>query len=227
MTRTAPLSIPEMIQGLEKRWGDAQKSPHGSLAQLVLLRELSRAVHAEKSWCLASGFPEEAEDLHAIEDKVDGLLANNGFKGSLADVLANPNPAIGPESGEKRWVLPKNVKDIIPSEKLERYDRNWEKAIACEAAKQGWDFWKLSASVQVAEAQACEDSLNKALANHGYILFADTAENSGLSEEFRQGIWPGQWILVIQPGFDCKSIPLGTLKGIVMNTPPQWTLLYR
>ena len=228
--KQTPRSAQDILQSFETRWNSCASSSRENLLRLVVLRELTRMLHSEKSWCLASGFPDEAQQYHEYEMAADKLVNEDDLSGSLSDILAkaealpDPDPVTGVLASSSRRKFPKELQGILPSEKIERFDRHWEKALVCEAMKLHWEIWLLKANVRIEAAQDCENGLTRELGDRGILLFADSAETN----ELQEGIWPGQWLLLSEPGFDCRRAPLHSVKGlIVAPNPPQWTLVHR
>ncbi len=221
-----PISPEQIIQEAETKWQDAQGMSQETILKLAILRETIRNLHSEKSWCLASGYPEEAEQYHSYESLIDKLVNETSLKEPLREILDRasklPDHAEGVTVSTRK--IPTELLELLPTEKIERYDRYWEKALVCEAAKIKWEFWKLKAHVQVELASNCEQALAQEIGNQGIILFAESSENF----ELREGIWQGQWLMIIEPGYDCRSIPLASIPGLsLIPNPPQWTLLHR
>jgi hypothetical protein len=130
------------------------------------------------------------------------------------------------ELKKRTRLLPEALFSSIPREKLERYDRQWEAAIAAEATHAGWKFWSLEAWVEIPLVEEWNKRLNESLWPHGIILFVENASGG----EAPNNIWQGRWNVVIHPRFRQEDLSLDFSRwpGAPEQppVPPRWKLLF-
>ena len=225
------MSITEiLIQETFSNWNDCNELSGKRVLQLSLLRQLIRKLHSEKSRYLARGLRKEAQDLKEWELKIQNLRERPSLNEDLATLLQSSAPL----NKAKQQRLPEALFQRIDSEKLNRYDREWEKAIASEAIHLGWNFWSFTLWVKVDLIEEWEKKLSSVLWPHGVILFA---ENYGQKTSFHVDelnsttLWQGQWTLVMDSRFQHPSEILSSLTSVQElpeNPPaaPKWARLY-
>jgi tetratricopeptide (TPR) repeat protein len=117
--------IEELIQKSRRKWQDCSQGADKDLLRLVLLREMIRGIHAEKSRCLGTGLKEEAKGLKDFESKVERLREAGHFSDDLEALIQG-----GGSISKKSHFLPEGLFRSVEREKFDRYDRKWESAIA-------------------------------------------------------------------------------------------------
>jgi len=213
-----PPSLVACIERAEGRWRDAEGIEESTLLRLAILRELVRELHAEKSKLLARGARPEAQALKVWEKKIEDLKGAASFGGTLAEAIRGDLP-----TRKRTRLLPESLFHFLPKEKLERYDRVWESAIAAEAATLGWRFWSLTAWVQIHQAEEWHRALSDRLIPHGVLLFAESAD----AVDAAGNLWQGQWLLVLKPRFSTPDFRVRELPGVSLEpAAPLWKLLY-
>ncbi len=210
----------EIIAAHESRWKDCEGLQEATLLRLVILRDIIRELHAERSSRLAKGSREEARSFKAWEERIEVLRNASTLHGELRE-------AIAPEYKlQKRTrLLPDTLFTSIDKEKLTRYDRAWEAAIAAEAASIGWCFWALDAWVSIPLAEKWNQALARQLIPHGIVLFAESAPDSQSSSE--PSLWRGRWYVVLKPRYMTPGFQLNEIPGTSMTPePPKWKILF-
>lgn len=201
--------------------------PATNLLKLGILREIHRTVHAQKSGSLAKGRRDEARRLGEIETRVEALRQQAKLDGELAELIGRP-PA-----GKKRTrVLPDSLFNFIEKEKLERYDRHWEAALAAEACAAGWRFWILDAWVQIPLIEHWSATLSEQLWPHGVLLFVESAGFlESRTDNPDDALWHGQWLAIVDPRYaDPRDVTRGMDQWagstVAAPSPPHWKALY-
>ncbi|MCM2277555.1 MAG: hypothetical protein NDJ89_05715 [Oligoflexia bacterium] len=223
-----------MIHPLLERSTDLWKQigesggPSAFLLKLAVLRDIHRAIHARKSGCLAKGQRDEARRLGEWETRVQELRLSASLDGDLTELIERPA-----SSARKRTrVLPDALFSFIPKEKLERYDRIWENALAAQACSLGWRFWILDAWVQIPLIERWNQTLTEQLWPHGIVLFT---ENAGFLESRTDNpddaLWRGQWYVILDPRFtDPNELSRGIAEWpggtITAPTPAHWRAVF-
>lgn len=209
---TLPFGSEEVLARLAHLWREARKSslpdqPQATtLLRLAVLRDVFRALHAQKSRCLATGMKEQAQALKFWEARLEELRGADLSLETLAEPRAYDGDdlfaILGTQTPLKKRsrVIPQGLFSAIEREKLERYDRVWENALTAEAASIGWRFWRLEAWVSIQAIEAWNARLTEALWPDGIVLFVESAgfEETSDPEKAR---WQGQWTVSINPRF--------------------------
>jgi len=211
----------EIIEKCTTRWGDYEGLEETTLIRLAILRDVIRQLHADKSYCLATGMKSDAANFKAIETQIETLRTLGPLEGPLQDIL------LGTRKLKKRTrTLPEALYSWIPKEKFDRYDRAWETEIAAEASALGWRFWELGAWVKIHDAEKFHHGLNDRLLPNGVLLFAESAFVNP-AEEMKGDSWHGRWLVVLKPRFRTPDFRVLELPGVVLEpSPPVWKPLY-
>lgn len=218
----------DIVQLYIDRWNLSKGMPQATLLRLSVLRDLVRALHAEKSQHLAAGQTQEAQSMKTLEARIDELKGSAPLEGPLPDLV------FGTSKLRKRTrLLPNALFEMIPKDRFERFDRVWESAIAAEAAGTGWRFWCLDAWVEISDAEAWHRALSESIWPKGVVIFVESApaaESATAEVATDKPVWQGRWFLVAEPGIttgDQMSAPLSELPGASPVHPaPRWKLLY-
>jgi hypothetical protein len=224
------LDIEEIIQRETTRWSDCDGTPARTLLRLGLLRELTKTLHSEKSRCLASGLKSEVQKLKEWEAKIDLLRETLNVDGSLIDLLKLD----GNQSHKKNRLLPEALFQKIDRNKLFRYDRKWEAAIAAEAISLKWPFWSLETWVKIPQIEEWNKTLEEHLWPRGLVLFIESAtlqekENASLQQDAL--LWRGHWVIILDSHFKSPqdlSLNIKNWPGApeTWPNPPQWKCIY-
>ena len=159
-----------LLEQYAEKWRLCEGLPESDLLRLVVLRELLQSLHAEKSRLLSSGKRDESTSIRALETHIEELRNAKPLEGDLAAL------ASGTAKFKKRSrLLPAAVFTAVDREKLERFDRKWEAAIAAEAISQGWRIWSLENWVEIPRVEEWNRKLVDQLWPHGIVLFVESA----------------------------------------------------
>jgi hypothetical protein len=182
--------IPIHIEAASERWERVEGLPETDLLRLAITRDLMHALHADKSRLLSQGQREQGVFFKGHEKRMDEIRSSSPLTGDLRDILS------GTTKLKKRTrLIPEALFSSIAREKLERYDRQWEAALASEACTQGWLFWTFEVRLDIAKIDVWNKRLNDTIWPNGVVLFIEsvTLENDA--------IWQGRWTLVLKPIF--------------------------
>lgn len=214
-------SLPAFFEPIEDRWNHCEGLPEEGLLRLALLRELTRALHAEKSRVLAHGAKGEALELRAWEDKIHEVREATRLDGKLSELLTTQRPP-----GKRTRLLPAALHTSIPRDRFERYDRQWEALLAAEGASQGWSFWALDAWVQIDQAETCDAALRDRLWPRAVVLFSESADERGAGIEGSE--WHGRWLVLLHAQLRTPqelNTDFGQLPGLRAGSAA-WRLLF-
>lgn len=226
------------------RWNQCEGPPGGGVLRLAVLRDLSRELHAEKSRCLAEGRRKGVDDLRPLEARIDELrnAASLESAGTLESLVASGQPI-----RKRTRLIPVGLFAAIPRDRLERFDRLWEGAIAAEACARGWSFWILQAWVEIALAEDFHRALGELLWPRGVILFAESAAagptgqavsarspmsaaQENRSCDLASPLWAGLWTMVFSPDVGSPEdlrLRLSALPGgSEVPAPASWKLVF-
>ncbi|MGE0614720.1 MAG: hypothetical protein AB7P04_03690, partial [Bacteriovoracia bacterium] len=204
------------------RWDDSAALAECSLLRLVILRDLYRYLHAERSKVLVEGSKKSVDDIRALQTSLEELRGQDLRGLSLSDVISRAK-AGKPLDTPRRPAA--ELLQKIEREKLERYDRKWESALAAEAFHCGWGFWHLDAWVKVSTAEAFHGHLSRSLWPKGIVLFVEASPGNSL-DKTDEPIWKGRWVCTLSPQKDPKATPLLSIPGISSRPDePRWNLL--
>ena len=214
------------------KWQDSEGLPQMNLIRLGLLRETLQNLHSEKSRCLAEGRKQAAQAIRSWEQKIEELK-DLPLLGNLME-LVQSSPLPSTTQLKRKRLLPEALYNRMDREKLERYDRKWESAIAAEAISLNWHFWVLDSWVHIPFLEEWNKTLTEKLWPHGLILFTETsvADHAEIVQEDEDSaFWRGSWMTVLAPNFrDPKELSLNSnyWPGAVLKapTPPQWKPIY-
>jgi hypothetical protein len=222
-------SVEELIRQDMDRWADCSGSPEMTLLRLSILRQLIQNLHSEKSRCLASGLKTEAQAIKNWEVQIENLRDHISLQGDLLQLvqesLATP---------KKKRNLPEALFQNLDRDKLLRYDRKWEAAIAAEAIALNWKFWILDTWVKIPMIEQWDQAFSQRLWPHGLILFAESAnapERENLQDNADLMYWRGRWVTLLHPHFKTPmelSLNLKHWPGAPETPPslPQWKRIY-
>lgn len=202
---TAP-HTQSLLDHAAERWKNFERSPNRDLLRLAILRDLVSALHAEKSRFLSQGNRDSAASLRNIEERLDELRNCHPLDGTLSALIS------GKRKPEKRSrELPTGLFERLERGKIERYDRQWEKALAAEALAQGWEIWSLETEVEISRVDDWNQKLVSRLWPKGIVLFVETVEMHAMASPLPPltppHFWKGRWICVIDPLSEIRSEP--------------------
>lgn len=220
-TVDTPAIVRHILQELQEHWGQCADLPEEGLLRLSLLRNAMRRMHAEKSSHLARGERNQVALIKEWEDKVHRLRESPSLHGDLMEQLHGTIAA-----GRRSRILPEGLYHQISRDRLERYDRQWERLISAEACAMGWRFWSLSGKVAIDSTSESDHALQEGLWPNAVLLFSEPASttNGGIDGEH----WHGRWLMVVQPRFKSANDLHLNLSGIPggVDRSWQWKLLY-
>jgi hypothetical protein len=220
------------IGGHGEKWRHCEGHPESTLLRLSILRDITRSLHAQKSRCLSTGRRDLATALRTWEDRLHELRNTSRLEGDLTQLVSG-----AAEIRKRTRLLPEALYSAIEREKLERYDRQWEAAIAAEASTLGWRFWSLEAWVEITLVEEWNQRLTEQLWPSGIVLFVESSPTQGPSGQSVGGmgmefpLWHGRWICIVHPRFKSPSEIASNLAqwpGSPPETPSpaQWKLLF-
>ena len=172
-----------------QRWKAVQSQPSGALLRLALLRDYARKLHAERSACMATGNAPRGHQIESLEAKLAwlrtrlDLIQNANEPDLLLQQITPPNSSV------KETALPKRLTSLLPAEKLNRYDRAWERALAVEALKAKWCFWSADHLVRLDQAEHFHQELTDLLWPDGLILYVESGGGTTPPQH-----WNGRWV---------------------------------
>lgn len=215
--------LPDWVARFEPKWESIAGIPETHLLRLAVLRELWREVHAQKSRLLAKGQRSDLARLKPIEVGLDALRMAHKLDAPLRELLSSI-----PIGKAKTRLLPETLFNVIDREKLERYDRAWEWALASEALALGWNIWALYAWVEIAQAETWHQALEHQLNPHGIILFAESTPSGPDEEKHPESVWHGRWIIPLEPKYRTPDFGVSSLPGVSLQpSPPRWKMIFR
>jgi hypothetical protein len=208
--------IPVHIEAAAERWDRVEGLPETDLLRIAITRDLMHALHADKSRLLSQGQRDQSATFKGHEKRMDEIRCSSPLSGDLRDVLS------GTVKLKKRTrLLPEALLANIAREKLERYDRQWELALASEACSLGWSFWAFEVRLDIAKIDEWNRKLNETIWPNGIVLFIEsiTLENDA--------IWHGRWTLVLKPAFQKPDEFFPQLaQWAGAKSPVTWKLLF-
>jgi hypothetical protein len=186
---------------LRGQWLEARGKPECRLLRLAILRELHHEIHSGISRVTAGSGDslalkilqpgiEALRDARRLPEDWDALFRPSSFLDGAPG--AKPSPATPEELAA--LLPPAGVTEAIGRDKLLRYDRKWEAALAAEARHAGWRFWTAERELPLAEVGRLNDDLVRELWPRGIVLFCEPAPR-----EARPGHWRGRWYLAARP----------------------------
>ncbi len=139
-------------------------------------------------------------NLRTWEDRLRELRSQPKLEGDLLELVTGDS-----ELRKRTRLLPEALYTVIDREKLERYDRQWEAAIAAEACNMGWSLWRLQAWVEITLVEEWNQRLNDQLWPSAVVLFVESSgEAAGTAKSTHSPeflAWHGRWYLVVDPRF--------------------------
>jgi hypothetical protein len=131
-------------------------------------------------------------------------------------------------------MLPELLFAKLEREKLTRYDRKWEAAIAAEAVSVKWPFWCLDTWVQIPLIEEWDQTFVENLWPRGMILFSESSSSIDKWQNHSEndpGVWRGRWNIILDRKFkgpEELSLKLDQWPGAPSNAParPQWKRLF-
>jgi len=215
------MALQKLLDAAELHWKKTEDSADAGILRLSILRDLSYEIHAEKSRVLSSGTSREALILKNLENKIEafklGHSSNSILTANLKQLLEAQLPAQAAVSAP--FVFPEKLEQVLPREKIDRYDRQWEHAIVEEALYLKWNFWSLKSQVPLAQIEEANHLLRTQLWPQGIVLFA---ESIGFLPTPPQ--WSGQWTLVCQNEFVPDQSCVALIEQYFSAT--EWKLLF-
>lgn len=222
MTETNPAAqaIEARLLEAASRWKFCEGLPESDLLRLAVLRDLVHGLHAEKSRFLAHGQRESASSIRTIEDRIEDMRNCKPLSGDLETLLSGT--ALGLK--KRTRILPDSVFASLDREKFERYDRQWEAALASEGISIGWKIWALEACIDVPQIDAWHKTLTEQLWPHGIVLFVESARDNAISST---SAWLARWIMTLHSKFqDPSDMGLDFSKWPGTSSTPSWRLLF-
>lgn len=217
----------ELLDPYEQRWTHPYESKvECELHRLSALRDLSRAIHARRSAMLAQGEQSQARAYRNWEAQINRLRDLSSLNVPFSEVLfMQPDP-----KKPKFHFIPEGLAAAITREKFERYDREWEKALAAQACVAGWRFWAIEVWVEISKAEEFHLGLVQTIDPHGIVLFSESSSTADAPMGVRPSApdrWHGRWILAVQPRFETPEFRINSLPGVTLNEGhPQWKHLF-
>ncbi len=217
------LTPSELVEGSIERWKVCGNLEETTLLRLSILRDLMRKMHAEKSRCMAYGRHTLVQDFNLWEKKIEWLRSAADLSMGLEDAIERADTV-----RKRTRLIPEALFTFIPREKLERYDRSWEAAIAAEASSLGWCFWQLTAWVRIEAVETWQEQLVDRLIPHGVILFAESSEREPDPKGFSPAdSWLGSWHVVLKPQYRTPDFRISQIEGTSPGAKePEWRILY-
>lgn len=220
-----------LVASHAERWRHCEGAAEATLLRLAILRDIIRALHAQKSTCLATGRRDLVQELKRWETRLHELRSQFKLEGQadLVSLVEGSDPV-----RKRTRLLPEALFSSIEREKLERYDRQWELALAAEAAALGWRFWALEAWVEITLVEEWNNRLGEQLWPSGIVLFVESSPVQGPAVDAggkESPLWRGRWIAVVHPRFKSPSeiaLNLAQWPGTPPEppSPPAWKLLF-
>jgi hypothetical protein len=219
-----------LIKEASERWRLAGGVPESDLLRLSIARDLMHALHAQKSRFLAQGQRDQASTLRDYEAKMEEIRTSAPLSAGLEEIFA------GTAKLKKRTrILPEPLFSVLEREKLERYDRTWEAALASESCHLGWSFWSLEARLDIQKIEEWNRRLAQRLWPGGIVLFVEsisldpvrTTPESGSAEKSNSTSWLGRWITLMHPRFQAAPTLLSEVNEWPgTRAPIAWKLLF-
>ena len=205
------------------RWRLCESADTPTVVKLALLRDLVRSIHALKSRSLGKGNRTEAQSLKHWEAKIEDLRLAHSLEGELDQVLNREA-----ESRKKTRIVPQALYNSLEKEKLERYDRQWELAIAAEAISSGWRLWTLEVWVEIAVVEAWEKKLADMIWPQGVLLFAEAVPAAQSADVTSSSHWHGRWYVAFHPQITAGEsvVKAQNLPGSAGPGPTRWKVLF-
>ena len=221
-----------LLDSHSERWRHCEGQPESTLLRLAILRDIVRALHAEKSNYLAKGRKDLTQEIRKWETRLYDLRNEAKIEGELLQLISGDGPL-----RKRTRLLPEALFTSIERDKLDRYDRQWEHALAAEASTLGWRFWALEAWVEITLVEEWNARLSEQLWPTGVVLFVESSSTNSpktpppSAMELECPIWRGRWILVVHPQFKNPAeiaLNLAQWPGTPCEppSPPAWKLLF-
>jgi hypothetical protein len=213
-------TIEQMVEFAAERWRVAGGKPDSDLLRLAVTRDLMHSLHAEKSRFLSKGQRDEASKMKAYEKKIDEIRSSAPLSAELRDILSGSAPL-----KKRTRLLPEALFGVLSREKFERYDRQWEAALASEANQIGWDFYGLDAKLEIQKIDEWNNRLKEHIWPNGIVLFVESVSLE--SEKGTQpATWQGRWIIVIKSQLNSNLLSTDLSNWPGTQGPVTWKLLF-
>jgi hypothetical protein len=221
--------LKEIITRAAERWLDCQTSSESTLLRLAILREIVQSLHSEKSRCLANGLKSQAQVIKTWETKIEELRDGVTLDGDLLQLIDQFQTI-----QKKKRILPESLFQHLERDKLLRYDRQWEAAIAAEGLSHHWKLWTFHSWVEIPLIEEWSQAFAQRLWPHGLILFTESAHSkeADLQESQLEPLyWKGRWTILLDSHFKSPaelSLNVSRWPGSPIKAPatPQWKKLY-
>lgn len=171
---------------------------------------------------LALGDQKNAFQLQSLEEKVERLAYAPLIEDSLLKILATADAY-----EENKRPVPEQLYLFFDREKMNRFDRKWEREIAAQACLFGWEFWSLTATIDISQAEAFHFSLVDKLWPNGVVLFVEGTGEKSVVREDGVRLWKGHWHISVRPGTAVKKISLKGNVGLVDHEDLNWKYLFK
>ncbi len=203
---------PRPFESLKRKWEQVESSNYQSLLRLAITRDLARQVHAGISGSMADSRAAkvEAGSLRDLNTRLDSLRGHRTFNFAF-NTLMEDFSALPEETSPRK--LSARLLAAFGRERLERYDRSWELAIAVDAERAGWAFWHADSAMPLQAVSAWNQGLGDRLFPRGIVLFCEKSPEPATDDSL---LWGGRWSVVTDPEIAHPS-------KLVSDT--RWTLL--
>ncbi len=214
-------SIPSIREVIQK-WNHLGEHKYFSVLKLGLLRDLVRLVHAERSRALANGEASFAKSLGTLETSLDHSLAGGLDPSEILNFLTSSSAP----KNQPTLANPVDFSRHSPWIKshLERFDRKWEKTIAYEAFKWGWNLWSLHVVVKIDLAEKFHEQLGRYLWPDGILLFTEASHPSEQKKRNLQE-WAGVWMCLLSSEIETPKFKIHEIPGVAAPDLLKWTKL--
>ena len=95
-------------------------------------------------------------------------------------------------------------------QKLNEFGRDWERALAAPALREGFSFHRLQLSIGIEDVNALHPWIESALEGVGAALFF---ESNGL-HALNDGVWDAVFYFTLRPEITPESIPFANAPGV-------------
>jgi hypothetical protein len=192
---SARLPFPQ-FEALSAHWARAEHSKYRTLLRLAVARDLARLVHAGISGSLADRVKPGAAPLRAIGAWLEPLRGLAQLDFPFEALLTGDLPRASDPGMSVARAPSARLLQTLGREKLLRYDRAWEAAIAAESDVAGWQLWRGEASIRLQAVGSWNEGVSSRLFPRAIVLYC---EKSASSQPADPELWPGSWIAVSDP----------------------------
>ncbi len=206
----------EGVDQLKKKWQEVATHHDQRLLRLAILRDLYREVHARISQPSATSSDTLA--LKILQPCLEALRDSRKLPENWDELFRT---STRPPSAPVSEPLSDPVLEAFGRERILRYDRKWEAALATEARLAGWSLWTATLELKLTDVGAANDRLISELWPGGICLFCEPAPPTKNHAEPKHGYWRGRWWIALEPSvtapqtsdFDRSSFARVALSG--------------